>query len=75
MRLAVDLQLHVAIVEVGMPDSSGYELARGLRAVCVHGVTLMALAAKARDLNHKTCEAASFDAFFVKPMGVMCCRN
>ncbi len=61
---------HAAVLDVGLPDVDGYELARTLRAE--HGTTPMLIAAtgygEATDRLHA--KDAGFDCHFVKPVSV-----
>jgi DNA-binding response OmpR family regulator len=59
-------ELDVAVIDLGLPDVSGYELARALRA-CRAQLHLVALSGFS-DLAHRTrAYEAGFDEYFVKP--------
>jgi DNA-binding response OmpR family regulator len=61
---------HAAVLDVGLPDLDGYELARTLRAE--HGPGPMLIAATGYGQSKDRLEAADagFDRHFVKPVSV-----
>lgn len=61
----------VAVLDIGMPDMSGHEVARQLRAL--HGdaqVQLIALTGWGQEADRSTAAEAGFDAHMVKPVEV-----
>ncbi len=61
----------VAVLDIGLPDIDGFELARRLRArEQSRDIYLIALTGYGGDSYASEARAAGFDAFFVKPVGV-----
>ncbi|HVW70632.1 MAG TPA: ATP-binding protein [Steroidobacteraceae bacterium] len=61
---------HVAFVDIGLPDVSGYEVARRMRAESTDGrpLTLVALTGWGSEEDRRRAQAAGFDSHFVKPV-------
>jgi PAS domain S-box-containing protein len=59
----------ICLLDIGLPDVDGYELARRLRALPqTAGSTLIALTGYGQARDHKLSRAAGFDYHFVKPI-------
>ena len=59
----------VAIVDIGLPDLNGYEVAREVRQNPEHEqLFLVAVTGYGRDRDRQTAEAAGFDVHLVKPL-------
>jgi len=59
---------HVMLLDIGLPDTDGYALARQLRAIPeLRGVTLIALTGYGQDEDRRMAEEAGFDHHLVKP--------
>jgi len=59
----------VAIVDIGLPDLNGYELAREIRQMPEHRqLLLVALTGYGRDQDREKAMAAGFDIHLVKPL-------
>jgi len=59
---------HVMLLDIGLPDTDGYALARQLRAIPeLRGVTLIALTGYGQDEDRRLAEEAGFDHHLVKP--------
>ncbi|THC46050.1 ATP-binding protein [Massilia sp. Mn16-1_5] len=59
---------HVMLLDIGLPDTDGYALARQLRAISeLRGVTLIALTGYGQDEDRRMAEEAGFDHHLVKP--------
>jgi CheY-like chemotaxis protein len=59
----------VALLDIGLPDMSGYELAARLRETLAPGrVTLVALTGWGQDEDRRAAEDAGFDHHFTKPV-------
>jgi signal transduction histidine kinase/CheY-like chemotaxis protein len=71
LATAAEWRPHVAVLDIGLPDMDGFQLARALRQV-VGGVplSLMALTGYGGEAYAAEAREAGFDAFFVKPVGV-----
>ena len=71
LQAAVDFKPALALIDIGLPEMDGYELARRLRAtVGLEKLRLVALTGfgQARDLARA--EAAGFDAHLLKPVSL-----
>lgn len=59
----------IAVVDIGLPDMDGYEVARQLRAdLGLQNMTLIALTGYGQDADRKRALAAGFDSHLVKPL-------
>ena len=65
--LAERHEFDVIILDIGMPDLSGYEVARKLRARFQHSIFLAALTAWDDPSDHRAALAAGFDLHVAKP--------
>ena len=61
---------HAAVLDVGLPDVDGYELARTLRAEHGRNATLIAATGYGQQKDRLRAAAAGFDCHFVKPVSV-----
>jgi signal transduction histidine kinase len=68
LERAAELHPTAAILDIGLPEMNGYDLARALRSL-MNGseLRLVALTGYGRDQDASAARAAGFDAFFVKP--------
>jgi two-component system CheB/CheR fusion protein len=65
---AEDFNPEVALLDIGLPDIDGYEVARRLRAGAGgSSMVLVALSGYGRDDDRGQAQAAGFDAHVVKP--------
>ena len=61
----------LCLLDIGLPDLNGYELARGLRALpSTRNATLVAVTGYGRREDREQASAAGFDHYFVKPVDV-----
>ncbi len=69
LRLAAQWWPDVALLDIGLPDMSGHDLARRLRE-CADGqpLLLLALTGLGQQKDHRQSIAAGFDAHLVKPV-------
>ena len=59
----------IAVVDIGLPDMDGYEVARQLRTdVASHNMTLIALTGYGQEADRQRALAAGFDSHLVKPL-------
>ncbi|MBC7623787.1 MAG: response regulator, partial [Aeromicrobium sp.] len=59
----------IAVVDIGLPDMDGYEVARQLRAdAALHNMTLIALTGYGQEADRQRALAAGFDSHLVKPL-------
>jgi signal transduction histidine kinase/ActR/RegA family two-component response regulator len=61
---------HAAVLDVGLPDLDGYELARALRAEHGASATLIAATGYGQPKDRVLAADAGFDCHFVKPVSV-----
>lgn len=60
---------HVFLLDIGLPDLDGYELARRIRAIpAVAGALLVAVTGYGDEQARRQATAAGFDRHFVKPL-------
>ncbi|HEX4142360.1 MAG TPA: PAS domain S-box protein [Pirellulales bacterium] len=68
---AKEFQPRVILLDIGLPEMTGYEVARRLRQEPdLQSVWLIALTGYGQDADKRQCEAAGFDAHLVKPATV-----
>jgi signal transduction histidine kinase/ActR/RegA family two-component response regulator len=65
-----ELAPHAGVLDVGLPDIDGYELARRLRAEHGTGPALIAATGYGQPSDRERAVAAGFDCHLVKPVGV-----
>jgi signal transduction histidine kinase/CheY-like chemotaxis protein len=70
LRLAAERRPDVAIVDVGLPGLSGYEVARRLRASLGDSVRLIALTGYGQPEDRRRALDAGFDAHVTKPVDI-----
>ena len=58
----------VVLLDIGMPDMDGYEVARSLRAEYGAGMMLVAVTGYGQPQDRETTHAAGFDHHLVKPV-------
>ena len=67
--LATAIQPDVAVLDIGLPDVNGFDLARSLRALPGGAwIRLIAVTGYGREEDKAAARAAGFDAFFAKPV-------
>jgi DNA-binding response OmpR family regulator len=66
LEIALELAPHVAIVDLWLPDMTGHDVARRLRAHDPH-VFLIALTGSTRPDDRVLAMAAGFDEYLMKP--------
>jgi len=72
LALAHEMRPDIALLDIGMPDLSGYELARSLRARLGNSVYLAAITGWGEPSDRARAYAAGFDLHVIKPAsGVM----
>jgi len=70
VRAAEDLRPDVAIIDIGMPELDGYEVAKALRKRTNHTMLLIALTGYGQPEDERRATAAGFDAHLVKPADI-----
>jgi signal transduction histidine kinase/CheY-like chemotaxis protein len=68
MALALSDQPDLVLVDIGLPDVDGYEVARRLRTRLGHDVQLVALTGYGQEADRRRSAEAGFDAHLVKPI-------
>lgn len=69
LQLARREQPAIAVVDIGLPDMDGYEVARRLRAdTASQTMTLIALTGYGQEADRRRALAAGFDSHLVKPL-------
>jgi two-component system CheB/CheR fusion protein len=69
LKVAAECQPDVILLDIGMPDMNGYEVARQLRAQASFSDTLLiAVTGYGRASDVRQTEAAGFDHHLVKPI-------
>jgi len=66
VRQAMALRPDLALVDIGLPDLSGLEVARRIRAGLGNGIHLIALTGFSRESDIAAARAAGFDQHLVK---------
>jgi PAS domain S-box-containing protein len=69
LRMLDDFEPELAVLDIGLPEIDGYELARRLRAR-VAGARLIALSGYGQQADRDRSASAGFDAHLVKPVAV-----
>jgi CheY-like chemotaxis protein/two-component sensor histidine kinase len=71
LETAMMYRPHVILLDIGLPEISGYEVARRLRQMPeLMGVRLVAVTGYGQDADRHRSHAAGFDHHLVKPMNV-----
>ncbi|HWO17585.1 MAG TPA: ATP-binding protein [Kofleriaceae bacterium] len=71
LRLTSEFQPELALLDIGLPEMDGYELARRLRELPpARSIRLIALTGYGQDSDRAQAQAAGFDAHFVKPVAI-----
>jgi CheY-like chemotaxis protein len=68
IALAAELVPDVALIDIGLPDIEGYEVARELRRELGQSVCLVALTGYGQPEDRDRSQAAGFDEHLVKPV-------
>jgi DNA-binding response OmpR family regulator len=75
LRLTEEFAPDVALLDIGLPDIDGFELARRLHARHGKRLVLIAVTAYGDDFHKAEAMRAGFDAFLVKPARIETVRN
>jgi two-component system, sensor histidine kinase len=67
---AAEAEPDVAIIDIGLPDIDGYEVARRIRAQAKRRIALIALTGYGQPEDQRRAQAAGFDLHMVKPVTV-----
>jgi CheY-like chemotaxis protein len=71
LKRASDMRPDIALIDIGLPGLSGYDVARHIRArsdAWARAVTLVALTGYGRDADREEALNAGFDCHLVKPI-------
>jgi DNA-binding response OmpR family regulator len=75
LRLTEEFAPDVALLDIGLPDIDGFELARRLHARHGKQLVLIAITGYGDDKHKARAQSAGFDAFLVKPAKIETVRN
>ena len=67
VALAMETKPDVVLVDIGLPDIDGYQVARLLRTHCSHPMALIALSGYGQPADKQKAAAAGFDDHLTKP--------
>jgi CheY-like chemotaxis protein len=71
MELVRRVRPHIVFCDIGLPDLSGYEVARALRGdEALRATRLVALSGYAQPEDRERSREAGFDAHLAKPIGI-----
>jgi PAS domain S-box-containing protein len=69
LQIAVEYQPHVVLLDIGLPEMDGYEVAQHLRQHArLRETKLIALTGYGQDADHQSSQEAGFDYHLVKPV-------
>jgi DNA-binding response OmpR family regulator len=68
VHVGEEFRPRVAILDIGMPGTNGYDVARALRRRHGEGVTLVALTGWGQDADRRRANEAGFDHHLTKPV-------
>ncbi len=69
LQTAVEYQPHVVLLDIGLPEMDGYEVARHLRQHAeLRGTKLIALTGYGQDADRQRSQESGFDYHLVKPV-------
>lgn len=68
LKHVVQSHPELALVDLGLPDIDGFEVARRMRAAAGESLRLIALTGYSDGITRQTAFAAGFDEFVVKPV-------
>jgi two-component system CheB/CheR fusion protein len=69
LKLVDEFRPRVTLLDIGLPDLDGYEVARRLRAdISLSMMPLIAITAYGAEENRQMAKAVGFDEFLVKPV-------
>jgi two-component system, sensor histidine kinase len=70
VALVLEVQPDVAIIDIGLPDIDGYEVARRVKEQSKRPIALIALTGYGQPEDQRRAGAAGFDVHLVKPASV-----
>ena len=70
LELAREFKPDVMLLDIGLPDIDGYEVARRFRAESGHETTLVALTGYGQEEDKRKASEAGFDHHLTKPAGI-----
>jgi two-component system, sensor histidine kinase len=75
LRIAQELQPELAVIDIGLPELNGYEVAKALRASGHERMLLIALTGYGLADDERRAKEAGFDAHLVKPADIDALRR
>jgi signal transduction histidine kinase/CheY-like chemotaxis protein len=70
LKAAEEFDPHVIMLDIGLPDMSGYDVARLLRQERGHDFALVAITGYGQDDDKSRAKTAGFDHHLTKPVGI-----
>jgi PAS domain S-box-containing protein len=70
LRMAAEFRPELAFLDIGLPVMDGYDLARGLRALELDPLVLVAVTGYGQPADRARSVEAGFDEHLVKPIGI-----
>jgi len=70
LDLARTFRPDVVLLDIGLPEMSGYEVAQRMRDEQAHAVRLVALTGHGHEQDRRRASEAGFDGFLLKPFSV-----
>ena len=68
LRTARQLEPHIVLCDIGLPDGDGYSVGSQLRQSACHGARLIAVTGHAEPIDRQRALAAGFDQHLPKPV-------
>ena len=68
VKIALEFEPHAVLLDIGLPDIDGCEVARALREKLRQDVPLIAISGFGSEQDKKRAQQAGFDRYFVKPV-------
>jgi CheY-like chemotaxis protein len=75
LELAARRPVDIALLDIGLPDISGYEIARRLRAARGHEIFIAAITGWGEPIDRATAFDAGFDRHVLKPASSTAIRD
>src|SRR5690606_32454378 len=70
LKAAEEFDPHIIMLDIGLPDMSGYEVARTLRQERGHDFALVAITGYGQEDDKSRAKSAGFDQHLTKPVAI-----